>query len=228
MAEQVTLHGVSYTYRTPAAQISALRNVDLELASGTATAIVGRSGSGKSTLVSILALLRKPTAGQVRFSGVDTTVMGDTELSRVRGSAVGVVFQSFHLDSSVSALENTLLPYYFQTARRRRQAAADAMATLDLLGIADLARRRPSEMSGGQRQRVAVARALLMNPRLLVADEPTGNLDEDTAGAIAECIFAVSREFGAAVVVVTHDADIAALADRTVRLEAGRLRQEDA
>lgn len=223
----VQLVDIHHTYQSPAGPFDALRGIDLHLRDGASTAIVGRSGSGKSTLVSIMALLRTPTRGRVVMWGQDVSTLPDHQVSDVRGRQVGVVFQSFHLDPTATALENVLLPSYFRPDIPRRTARRTAMDKLDLVGVADLARRRPGEMSGGQRQRIAVARALLTDPRLLIADEPTGNLDEETAQQVAEEIFQLAPRLGTTVVVVTHDSDIAAQADAQVAIVGGRVVGED-
>ncbi|GAB3051862.1 ABC transporter ATP-binding protein [Intrasporangium mesophilum] len=201
----------------------ALRSVSLTVPAASSTAIVGRSGSGKSTLVSVIALLRRPTSGRVTVSGRPTAALGDTQLARLRAQFVGTVFQSFHLDSAMTAAENVMLPWYFGGRASRREARERAAFLLDCLEIGELASRRPTEMSGGQRQRVAIARALFPEPRLLIADEPTGNLDERTAEVIGDQIFSLPALLGTAVVVVTHDAGIAARASRQLHLSGGEL-----
>lgn len=224
MSVVAALRGVQVTYPSPTGPVEALRGVDLELLGGTATAIVGRSGSGKSTLVSVLALMRRPTAGEVELAGRTTTGLDDHELARLRARSVGIVFQSFHLDPALSASDNVMLPWYLDAAgRRRRDARRRADQLLELLGIPELSRRRPTQMSGGQRQRVAIARALFNDPVLFVADEPTGNLDEDTANEVAAVLLGLADRTGTTVVVVTHDRRIADAADRTLHVSRGRI-----
>ncbi|MGW5238438.1 ABC transporter ATP-binding protein [Monashia sp. NPDC004114] len=201
----------------------ALRSLSLTVPAASSTAIVGRSGSGKSTLVSVIALLRRPTSGRVTVSGRPTASLGDTQLARLRAHFVGTVFQSFHLDPAMTAAENVMLPWYFGGRASRRDARSRAAFLLDCLEIGELASRRPTEMSGGQQQRVAIARALFPEPRLLIADEPTGNLDERTAEVIGDQIFSLPALLGTAVVVVTHDAGIAARASRQLHLSGGEL-----
>lgn len=222
----VVAEAVGFVYQNPAGPVIALRHADLRLAPGVSTAVVGRSGSGKSTLVSILALLRRPSTGVVRFWGMDTAELGDRDLAELRGASIGVVFQSFHLDPSATALENVMLPWYFQPRIPRAEAHRRAQRALECMGVPELRHRRPGEMSGGQRQRVAIARALLFEPRLLIADEPTGNLDEETASGIADHLFGLAREFSSAVVLVTHDRELANRADRIVTIASGRLGPE--
>lgn len=220
------LSDVSVSFPTSGGVVDALNGVSLTLAPASSTAILGRSGSGKSTLVSVLALLRRPTSGSVHVGGQDVSTLADAQLSRFRGRLVGTVFQSFHLDPAFTSMENVLLPWYFGVSGSRKQARRRASDLLELVGIPELAGRSPGQMSGGQRQRVAIARALFMEPSLLVADEPTGNLDEETAGLVAELLFALPAQTGTAVVVVTHDATIAAQADRRVRLRKGRISED--
>lgn len=218
------LIGVSVSYRDPRGdEIHALRDVTLACLPGTSTAIVGRSGSGKSTLVSVLSLLRRPTSGRVLVKGQDVAQMSAEATARVRSTSVGIVFQAFHLEPHLTAAENVMLPWFFgSSSRRRADAQRHAETLLEHLGIADLARRRPSAMSGGQRQRVAIARALFSEPSLFIADEPTGNLDEETANDVAQQILSLSAQTGTCVVVVTHDRSVAAMADFRIELARGR------
>lgn len=220
-----TLEDVSYSYSTSSEVVTALRRITASFSAGTSYVVVGRSGSGKSTLMSVLALLRTPTQGRVLFRGQDVGVMTDSELSQLRGSRVGVVFQSFHLDPASTAVDNVLLPWYFHRRMRARQAESRAHEVLDLMGIGDLAGRKTGAMSGGQKQRVAIARALLLQPDLLLADEPTGNLDEETGRTIAAHLFGLAATLGAAVVMATHDSVLAGMADRTITLRAGSVRE---
>ena len=185
-------------------------------------AVLGRSGSGKSTLIAVLSLLRQPTTGTLAIGGRPTARLGDRELARLRSRFVGTVFQSFHLDPGFTASENVMLPWVFGGSRRRATARAHAADLLALVGIGELATRKTGQMSGGQRQRVAIARALFNDPLLLVADEPTGNLDEATAESVAQLLFGLPRETGTAVVVVTHDEQISARADSVLRISQGR------
>ncbi|MEI2777727.1 MAG: ABC transporter ATP-binding protein [Tetrasphaera sp.] len=210
-------------FRSGGVEVPALNEASLAIEHGSSTSVVGRSGSGKSTLISVLSLLRRPTSGRLLVDGTDVASLNDAELSTLRSRTVGTVFQSFHLDPALSSQENVLLPWYFGSRGPRRTARTRALDLLELLGIPELAGRRPTEMSGGQRQRVAIARALFAEPALLMADEPTGNLDEDTAGVIADVLFSLPATLGTAVVVVTHDAEIAARARSRVRLAHGVL-----
>jgi predicted ABC-type transport system involved in lysophospholipase L1 biosynthesis ATPase subunit len=217
------LHDVTVELEARQDTARALSSVSLTVAAASSTAIVGRSGSGKSTLVSVMALLRRPTGGRVTVSGRSTAGLSDAQLARLRAAFVGTVFQSFHLDTAMTAAENVMLPWYFGGRAPRREARARAALLLDRLELGELASRRPAEMSGGQRQRVAIARALFPGPGLLIADEPTGNLDETTAELIADQIFSLPGLMGTAVVVVTHDPAIAARAERRLHLSGGEL-----
>jgi ABC-type lipoprotein export system ATPase subunit len=221
-----SLEHVSVEYAVASGVVHALQDISYDFAPGTSTAIVGRSGSGKSTLISVLALLRQPNQGEVTVCGRKSSALADHDLSSLRGEFVGTVFQSFHLDPSASAAENVMLPWYFSGGVSRASARRRAGEVLDRMGIGELASRRTAEMSGGQRQRVAIARALYPRPRLLIADEPTGNLDEATAASIAEELFGLPADMGAAVVVVTHDAQIAAMATDVLHITMGRLNTE--
>lgn len=216
---------VSVIYTGPGGQeITALSNINFACKGGTSTSIVGRSGSGKSTLISVVSLLRTPTSGRVVVQGIDSTELTQRRRAAVRAEQVGVVFQSFHLEPSLTVVDNVMLGWHFNAQGLSRQEAASRVASdLDMLGIADLGGRRPNALSGGQRQRVAVARAIFPRPALLVADEPTGNLDEATAGAVAESLMALPRIYGAAVVVVTHDRAVAQMAEVHLELSQGRI-----
>lgn len=223
----VTLENVSVQYDTSSGPVDAVNQICLQIPPASSTSIVGRSGSGKSTLVSVLSLLRRPTHGRVLVQGCDTRSLTDAALSRLRATCVGTVFQSFHLDHSFTAEANVLLPWHFSGSISRRAARARAGRLLEVLGIPELAGRYPGQMSGGQRQRVAIARALFAEPPLLIADEPTGNLDEDTAGVVAEVLYSLPSALSTAVVVVTHDPDIAATAGRRITLARGRVVEQD-
>lgn len=215
---------VNVLYPSPAGPVAALSAASLTFSKGTSTAITGRSGSGKSTLVSVLSMLRRPTSGTVRVDGRDTAGLSARETAILRSTRIGVVFQSFHLENSLTAVQNVMLPWYFRRGRTpRADARARAMVLLEELGIADLAERRPQAMSGGQRQRVAIGRAMYSSPALFLADEPTGNLDEETAGGVASVLLALPVRFDTAVVVVTHDTTIAAMADRSLHITKGRI-----
>jgi putative ABC transport system ATP-binding protein len=201
--------------------VRALRGLDLDVARGEFVAVMGPSGCGKSTLLNLIAGLESPTEGTIRIEGDPIDGLSQDELAVMRRRHVGIVFQFFNLLEGMSVLENVSLPMVV-AGRSRKQADSDAMDLLDLLGIADKARRAPGLLSGGQRQRLSIARALANRPTLLLADEPTGSLDSD-GGAEILGLFRRLHEGGQTIVMVTHDQDVAASADRIVRLRDGRL-----
>lgn len=219
-----SLKGVTVRYSSSSESVMALDHLDVDFLKGTSTAIVGRSGSGKSTLVSVLGLLRKPTEGDVVVGGVNTSKLAAEDAAKLRSDQIGIVFQAFHLENSLSAADNVMLSWYFRSNSRRRGVAHDrAKSLLDVMGIGDLAARHPNQMSGGQRQRVAIARALFPSPALFIADEPTGNLDEATANEVATVILSLPEAVATTVIVVTHDRVVASNADRQLTLAKGRV-----
>jgi len=221
----IELDGITKTYTRPTGEaVHALSDVSLRINRGEFAAIVGASGSGKSTLMNILGLLDAPTAGRYLFAGRDVSRLSVPEQARFRNKNVGFVFQAFHLLPRTSALENVELPLLYSD---RTVTNGLGHKALEAVGLADRMRHTPSELSGGQQQRVAIARALVNEPDLLLADEPTGNLDAASAGEIVR-IFQALHESGRTIVLVTHDLAIAALARRIVRLEQGRGAAADA
>ena len=199
--------------------IDALRCVDLDIMPGEYVAIRGQSGSGKSTLMNIIGCLDRPTAGEYWLSGDRVSKMNEKQLARIRNLEIGFVFQTFNLLPRMSALANVEVPLIY-SGRKRKQRAALASAALETVGLGDRMSHRPSEMSGGQRQRVAIARALVTNPSILLADEPTGNLDSNTGSEIMD-LFDRLHDEGNTVIVVTHEQHIAQHANRVVRLSDG-------
>jgi predicted ABC-type transport system involved in lysophospholipase L1 biosynthesis ATPase subunit len=219
----VQLLDVSKVYGTPAAPVRALDGVTLAIARGERVALLGRSGSGKSTLLQLLAGLDRPTSGRILAAGRDLASLRADELADYRQAAVGLVFQAFHLIPSRTALENVELPMVF-AGRPPRERRAAARAALGAVGLGHRLTHRPAELSGGERQRVALARALVNRPALVLADEPTGNLDSTTAAEVMGLLLADARDRGAALVLVTHDEELARRsADRILRLQDGRL-----
>lgn len=218
----VVVRDVRRTYGSGRTSVHALRSVSFEVAPGELVALVGRSGSGKTTLLNVVGGLDRPDAGQVLIGGRDVTAMDDDGLDALRRDVVAFVFQTFGLLSDLTAAENVGLPL-----RLRRLPVADrehrARLLLDLVGLGDHAEHRPDELSGGQMQRVAIARALATSPRLLVADEPTGQLDTDTGLAVMALIRGVVEAEHMTAIVATHDPVMIALADRVVRIADGRL-----
>jgi ABC-type lipoprotein export system ATPase subunit len=216
----IELAGVEKVYRTGKVEFPALRGVDLAIDDGEMVAIVGPSGSGKSTIMNMITGIDRPTAGAVTVRGERIDEMSEEELAVWRGHHVGVVFQFFQLLPTLTALENAMLPLDFARQGPQRERRERALHNLELVGLAEMGDRLPSEMSGGQQQRVAIARALASYPTLVIGDEPTGNLDTQTAGEMFELLRRVCDE-GATVLYVTHDLELAARADRTITIRDG-------
>jgi putative ABC transport system ATP-binding protein len=222
LAPAAVLRGVTRRYPTPARTFSALTSVDLTLMQGEHMAIVGRSGSGKSTLLNMLTGIDRPTEGTVSVAGVDLGTLDESALAAFRGRHIGIVFQFFQLIPTLSVRENVLLAMELVDVIAARDRAARAQRLLEQVGIVDHADKIPGALSGGEQQRAAIARALANDPLLIVADEPTGNLDSANAARVSELLRALSRT-GKTVVVVTHDLAVSASCDRVVHLADGRL-----
>ncbi len=222
MADPVlALAGVRKSYGAGDAAVEVLHGIDLVLAHGEFVALVGPSGSGKSTLLNVVGLLDRPTSGRLAIEGRDTSLLDEAGLTRLRGHSIGFVFQYHHLISAFSALENVMMPMLLARGRPDADMRARAMALLERVELGRWADKRVNTLSGGQQQRVAVARALAMRPALVLADEPTGNLDTKAADTVFETMRAVNRESGAAVLFVTHNPGLAARCDRTLTLVDG-------
>jgi putative ABC transport system ATP-binding protein len=221
----IHLEHVYKTYDLGEVQVHALRGVSLTIRRGEFVAIMGSSGSGKSTLMNILGCLDRPTRGRYFLDGVDVSLMSKQELARIRNRKLGFVFQQFNLLSRTSASENVELPtiYASVTPEERKRRAAEALARV---GLSDRAHHYPSQLSGGQQQRVAIARALVNRPQILLADEPTGNLDSRTSVEIMEILQQLNEEQGLTVVLVTHESDIAHYALRALDFRDGRIRRD--
>ena len=216
----IELTGVGRTYRRPGGEpVEALRDVSLRIDRGEFVAIVGTSGSGKSTLMNVLGLLDRPDAGRYRLDGEDVSGLDPDRQARTRNRRIGFVFQAFHLMPRASALENVELPLLYSD---RAEIGGLGARALESVGLADRISHRPSELSGGQQQRVAIARALVNDPDLLLADEPTGNLDAASAAEVLDVFGALSRA-GRTIVLVTHDKAVAARCGRVARIEGGRI-----
>ena len=209
-------------YPTPAEPLVVLRGVSFDLARGQSLAIVGPSGSGKSTLLNILGTLDRPTAGQVTVDGQDPFALSPADLAGFRSGRVGFIFQDHHLLPQLSAAENVLVPK-LAAGRVSRDDAAHALDLLRLVGLQDRASHLPAELSGGERQRVAIARAMINGPALLLADEPTGNLDVRTAHTIADLLFELAGRTNAVLIAVTHSPDLAERFGRRMRMSEGEL-----
>ena len=218
----ISLNGVSKVYAIGDEKLTALNNVSLDIYPGEFACIIGRSGSGKSTLLNMMAGLEKPTRGRIRVAGRQIEGLSEGELVRFRLKNVGFVFQSFNLFAMHTALDNVAMPLMYKGVPRDiRQRRARKM--LEAVGLKSHMRHRPGEMSGGQQQRVGIARALVASPRILFADEPTGNLDFNTSREILRLIRSICRERGTTLIMVTHAPDMAQYADRVVRLLDGRI-----
>jgi putative ABC transport system ATP-binding protein len=221
----ISLRGIEKTYHVGTQAVRAVRGVDLDVQRGEYLAIMGSSGSGKSTLMNLLGCLDTPTSGTYLLNGRDVSGLGEDELAAVRNRQVGFVFQTFNLLPRSTALQNVELPLVYAglgSAERRRRAER----ALDQVGLADRMTHRPNELSGGQRQRVAIARALVTEPALILADEPTGNLDSRTSEEIMALLGELDRG-GRTLILVTHETDIAAFTRRIIRLHDGRIAADD-
>jgi putative ABC transport system ATP-binding protein len=215
----IELRGVSKTVQSGDHPLTILHPLDYSIAGGQFVAIVGPSGSGKSTLLGLLAGLDAPSTGEIVIDGIDITRLSEDALARLRGEKIGFVFQFFHLVPSLTAVENISVP---MEIAGRRDAMARARQLIGEVGLADRAHHYPSQLSGGEQQRIAIARALANDPPIVLADEPTGNLDSGTGRIILDLLLNVRRTRGATLVLVTHDAELAALADTRLTLRDGR------
>ncbi|MDO8608493.1 MAG: ABC transporter ATP-binding protein [Phaeospirillum sp.] len=216
----VMLEAVHLNLASLAGEVNVLRGVDLTVGAGETLGVVGPSGSGKSTLLMVMAGLERPSSGTIRVAGHDLGGMGEDALARFRRDRVGIVFQSFHLIPTMTALENVAVPLELAGNRDAFTIAAEALRRVGLVGRLD---HYPGQLSGGEQQRVALARAFVARPKLLLADEPTGNLDGATGRAVIELLFELNRSLGTTLILVTHDDGLAARCGRVVRVEDGRI-----
>lgn len=219
-AEVLRARGIGKTVKSGSSDLVILREIDLEVRSGEAVAIIGASGSGKSTLLAILAGLDMPSAGSVHLDGVDLFSLDEDKRAELRGRVVGFVFQSFQLLPSLSALENVMLPLELAG---RADAESEARQILARVGLGERLGHYPRHLSGGEQQRVALARAFVVRPKLLLADEPTGSLDTESGESVIALMFELNRSYGTTLVMVTHDEHLAQRCARVVRLSAGRI-----
>jgi putative ABC transport system ATP-binding protein len=219
----IALAGVNLSLGRGAARVHILKDIDLHIGRGEAIGLVGHSGSGKSTLLMVMAGLERPDTGKVLVAGENLSVLDEDALARFRGRNVGIVFQSFHLIPTMTALENVAVPLELAGAADAHERAAKELAAV---GLAERRHHYPAQLSGGEQQRVALARALAPNPAILIADEPTGNLDDTTGGEIIDLMFAGHAERGTTLVLVTHDPTLAARCDRVLRMRSGRVEED--
>ena len=222
-APAISMEGVDLSLGRGAARVHILKNISLTIARGETVSLTGPSGSGKSTLLMAMAGLERADGGRIEIEGTDIGGLGEDHLARFRGKRIGIVFQSFHLIPTMTALENVAVPLELAG---HRDAFERARAELGSVGLAERTAHYPAQLSGGEQQRVALARAIAPRPAILVADEPTGNLDEATGASIVDLMLSLKRERGATLVLVTHDLALAARCDRTIRLRSGRIEPE--
>jgi putative ABC transport system ATP-binding protein len=221
----IRLQNLDLSLGRGAARVHILKTISLTIGRGEAVGLVGPSGSGKSTLLMTMAGLERPDSGEVIVDDVDLAGLDEDALARFRGRRIGIVFQSFHLVPTMTALENVALPLELAD---EADAFARAGQELAAVGLGERLHHYPAQLSGGEQQRVAIARALVANPAIVVADEPTGNLDEATGGSIIDLLFALKRDRGSTLILVTHDLELARRCDRVVRLRSGRIEADTA
>jgi len=219
----IRMERVTKIYRLGQIEVPALRGIDLEIKPGEMVAIMGPSGSGKSTLMNIMGCLDQPTSGVYELEGIPVSRLNDNQLAEIRNKKIGFVFQTFNLLPRTSALANVELPLIYGGGTNRRERALEALRKV---GILERAKHRPSELSGGEQQRVAIARALVNNPSIILADEPTGNLDSKTSQEIMELFARLNQDEGITIVLVTHDREMAEYARRIIHLRDGQISHE--
>ncbi len=221
MRTVLKIENVSKSYQLGKLEVPVLHNINLEVEDGEFAAVMGPSGSGKSTLMNLIGCLDRPSTGKIIIGDRDTSLLSDIELARIRGKKLGFIFQTFNLISRLTSLKNVEMPMIYQDIPRQERLKK-ARELLDMLGLGDRADHRPSELSGGQRQRVAIARALVNDPEILLADEPTGNLDSRTGQEIMDIFNKLHRD-GITILMVTHDQGLAQNCGRIIKLKDGRI-----
>jgi len=220
----VTVKNVTKTFEHEGRSLEVLKGIDLEIGSGEMVTIVGPSGAGKSTLLHLIGTLDLPTEGRILYGGRDVTRLGSSDLAEFRNRSIGFVFQFHHLLPEFTALENVMMPGLIQGGRRLEDRARELLGEV---GLSERLTHRPGELSGGEQQRVALARALLMEPKLVLADEPTGNLDSQTSDSVQSLIFDLNRRHGITFLIVTHSRDFAAMMPRQVSMKDGRIDSDE-
>jgi putative ABC transport system ATP-binding protein len=223
MMANIELIDLTKHYHQGKTLVRALDGVSLEIKSGEFVSFVGRSGSGKTTLLDMVGLLLRPTEGKVLVDGIETTRLGDGQRADLRSRQIGFIFQEYNLLPTLNVLENVMLPLRYARESNRKDGKRRALQLLDVVGLADRGRSRPNELSGGQQQRVAIARALMNRPALVLADEPTGAVDSQTAQEVIGAMRRLNRDEGVTFALVTHDVDLAAQTDRMIRLKDGKV-----
>jgi putative ABC transport system ATP-binding protein len=223
MMASIELIDLTKHYRQGKTVVRALDGVSLQIKSGEFVSLVGRSGSGKTTLLDMVGLLLRPTEGKVLVDGAETTRLGDGQRAAVRSRQIGFIFQEYNLLPTLNVLENVMLPLRYARKSSGNDGKRRALQLLNVVGLADRGRSRPNELSGGQQQRVAIARALINRPALVLADEPTGAVDSQTAQEVIGVMRRLNREEGVTFALVTHDVDVAAQTDRMIRLNDGKV-----
>ncbi|MDP6351486.1 MAG: ATP-binding cassette domain-containing protein [Alphaproteobacteria bacterium] len=220
LPRMIELHDVHLTLASAAGPVNILRGIDLEIAAGATVGVVGPSGSGKSTMIAAMAGLERATRGTIRIAGTDITALDEDRLARFRRDTIGIVFQAFHLIPTMTALENVAIPLELAGRDDALDSAGDSLAAV---GLSARSGHYPSQLSGGEQQRVALARAVAARPKLLLADEPTGNLDQETGQRVIDLMFRIQDEAGATFVLITHDPALAGRCQRILRIVDGRI-----
>jgi putative ABC transport system ATP-binding protein len=221
----VEAHNLKKIYKLGKTEVQALRGIDFTVSAGEFIAVMGVSGSGKSTLLQLLGGLDRPSGGTIKIDGVDISTLKDNQLAEIRSKKIGFVFQFFNLLNRVTALRNVRLPLEIAGVSGK-EAERQALKMLGVVGLKGRANHRPTELSGGEQQRVAIARALINNPRIILADEPTGNLDSKTGSDILQLLKRINKQNNQTIVIVSHDSRVAGLADRTLNLKDGQILNE--
>jgi putative ABC transport system ATP-binding protein len=220
--EMIRLEKVSKIYKMGETELKALDEIDLSICEKDYVSIMGPSGSGKTTLLDVMGTMNKPSKGRIFIENKETTKMSNAELSSFRGEKIGFIFQTFNLMPKLSALENVMVPMWINNFSRQKRIKR-AKSVLESVGLGDKLNNRPNQLSGGQRQRVAIARALALNPNIIVADEPTGNLDSKSGKAVMDILSNLNKKDGKTVILVTHDQSIGSLAKRKIVLKDGKI-----